>query len=110
MLKEMGAEIYHEHKAENIEGADFVVVSSAITYDNPEIEAAQRLGIPIVHRAQMLGEIMSNRTGIAVSGTHGKTTTSSMLAHLLVSTDREPDNCSRRSNERNNVKRKNRQK
>jgi UDP-N-acetylmuramate--alanine ligase len=89
-LSKMGACIYHEHKRENIEGADYIVVSSAINYDNPEIQAAQELGIPVVHRAQMLGCIMKGRTGIAISGTHGKTTTSSMMAHLLESAGLDP--------------------
>ncbi|MCE1248347.1 MAG: UDP-N-acetylmuramate--L-alanine ligase [Firmicutes bacterium] len=82
-LREMGATIYHEHKEENIKGADCLVVSSAIPYDNPEVIAARRDGIPIFHRAEVLGHIMRGRTGIAISGTHGKTTTSSMVACML---------------------------
>lgn len=89
-LQKMGAQIYCEHKAENIEGADYIVVSSAISKNNPEAQEAERRGIPILHRAQMLGYIMKERTGIAVSGTHGKTTTSSMMANLLEYNQMDP--------------------
>lgn len=89
-LQEMGAAIYHEHREENIEGADFLVVSSAIPGDNPEVIAAQSKGIPIYHRAQVLGHIMKGRVGIAVSGTHGKTTTSSMVAGMLTYNEIDP--------------------
>lgn len=82
-LRQMGAKIYNQHCAENIKGADYLVVSSAIPLDNPEIIAARKQEIPILHRAQMLGYIMKERTGIAVTGTHGKTTTTSMMANLL---------------------------
>jgi len=82
-LKEMGATIYHEHIKENIEGADCLVFSSAIPADNPEVIAARKKDIPIYHRAEILGQIMKDRIGIAVSGAHGKTTTSSMMSHLL---------------------------
>ena len=82
-LTEMGAVIYHQHKEENIQEADCLVVSSAIPSDNPEVIAAKRKGIPIYHRAEVLGQIMKGRTGIAISGTHGKTTTSSMASCVL---------------------------
>jgi len=89
-LEEMGATIYHKHKAENIDGADYLVVSSAIPYNNPELVEARKRDIPIFHRAQILGHIMQGRIGIAVSGTHGKTTTSAMMSHLLQYNDLDP--------------------
>ncbi len=82
-LCQKGATIYKGHAKENIKGADFLVVSSAVPPDNHEVEEAKRLGIPILHRAQMLARIMESHRGIAISGTHGKTTTSSMVATLL---------------------------
>lgn len=83
-LREMGADIFHNHCEENIRGADYIVVSSAVPYDNPEVIAARREGIDIFHRAEALAHIMEGRTGIAISGTHGKTTTSAMTAGLLI--------------------------
>jgi UDP-N-acetylmuramate--alanine ligase len=71
------------HSAENIEGARVVVVSSAIKPDNPEVAAAREVFIPIVKRAEMLGELMRLKWSIAVGGTHGKTTTTSLIATLL---------------------------
>jgi len=82
-LREMGATIYDYHHADNVKGADYIVVSSAIPDNNPEIMEAEKRNIPIFHRSQMLGFIMEGRTGIAISGTHGKTTTSSLTAHML---------------------------
>lgn len=82
-LKEMGAKIFHQHNESNIEGADCLVLSSAIMNDNPEIIAAKKLGIPIFHRAEVLGHIMKNKVGAAVSGTHGKTTTSAMMTNMF---------------------------
>jgi UDP-N-acetylmuramate--alanine ligase len=71
------------HASENIRGADAVVISSAIPADNPEVIAAQKTGIPVMQRAEMLAEIMADKKSIAVSGTHGKTTTTSMIASVL---------------------------
>ncbi len=82
-LKKMGIKVFAEHKADNIKGADLLVFSSAIGEDNPELEAARTKGIPFVRRAEMLAEIMRFGFGIAVSGSHGKTTTTSMLAEVL---------------------------
>jgi len=82
-LKKMGIKVFAEHKADNIKGADLLVFSSAIKEDNPELEAARTKGIPLVRRAEMLAEIMRFGFGIAVSGSHGKTTTTSMLAEVL---------------------------
>jgi UDP-N-acetylmuramate--alanine ligase len=83
-LKRMGASIHHCHSRENVAGADCVVVSSAIPLDNPEIIEAREKGIPIMHRAEVLGFIMKDRLGIAVAGTHGKTTTSSLVSSMLI--------------------------
>ncbi len=76
-LAKIGAKVFIGHAAENIAGADVVVVSSAIARGNPEIDAALEQRIPVVARAEMLGELMRFRYSIAVAGTHGKTTTTS---------------------------------
>lgn len=82
-LGALGITVYEGHRAENVENADLVVASAAIPEDNPELVAARRRGVPIWSRARMLGELMSGNYGIAVAGTHGKTTTTSMLASIL---------------------------
>src|SRR5579864_1099806 len=82
-LRSLGARVTLGHASENIKGADAVVISSAIPPDNPEVVAAQRAGIPVMQRAQMLAEIMSDKRSVAVSGTHGKTTTTSMVSAVL---------------------------
>lgn len=82
-LSTMGAKVFIGHAAENVEGADVVVVSSAIDYANPEISTAKQNRVPVVRRAEMLGELMRYRHGIAVAGTHGKTTTTSLIASVL---------------------------
>lgn len=82
-LVERGAKIFRGHHAEHVEGVDVVVVSSAIQQDNPELLAARARRIPIVPRAEMLAELMRFRRGIAVAGTHGKTTTTSLTASVL---------------------------
>ncbi|RJQ11618.1 MAG: UDP-N-acetylmuramate--L-alanine ligase [Bacillota bacterium] len=79
-LAAKGASITQGHSASNLDTPDAVVVSTAIAPDNPEVVEATRRGIPVLHRAQMLAIIMERKKGIAVSGTHGKTTTTSMLA------------------------------
>lgn len=78
-LLKMGADISFNHTANNVLGADVVVVSSAIDPNNPELEAARMRRIPIVRRAEMLAELMRYRHGIAIAGTHGKTTTTSLI-------------------------------
>lgn len=83
MLKEMGAEIFIGHKPQNIQSANIIIVSSAIHPDNPEIIEAKHLNIPIFHRSQALAYLMSKKTSIGASGTHGKTTTSGMAATVL---------------------------
>ncbi len=82
-LRKMGIEVAIGHKAENLGEAKVVVVSSAIKTGNPEVDAARQRFIPIVRRAEMLGELMRLKWSIAVGGTHGKTTTTSMVATLL---------------------------
>ena len=89
-LRAMGAEIQLGHRAENVRDADVVVVSSAIDPDNPEIAAAQSSRKPVVRRAEMLGELMRFRQGIAVSGTHGKTTATSLIASVLAEAGEDP--------------------
>lgn len=82
-LEKLGAQLYIGHRAQQVEGADVVVISSAIAQDNVERLAALGLRIPVVPRAEMLAELMRFRHGIAIAGTHGKTTTTSLLASLL---------------------------
>jgi UDP-N-acetylmuramate--alanine ligase len=82
-LASLGAAIHRGHQAANVAGADCIVVSSAISRDNPELAEARAQGIPVVPRAEMLAELMRFRRGIAVAGTHGKTTTTSLLASVL---------------------------
>jgi UDP-N-acetylmuramate--alanine ligase len=89
-LTKQGAHIYIGHQAENIAGADVVVVSTAIDTGNPETAAAREQRIPVVRRAEMLAEIMRFRHGIAVSGTHGKTTTTSLIASVLAEAGEDP--------------------
>jgi UDP-N-acetylmuramate--alanine ligase len=82
-LQSLGARILFEHAADNIAGADVIVVSTAVADSNPEVVQAHATRIPVVPRAEMLGELMRFRYSIAVAGTHGKTTTTSMVASLL---------------------------
>jgi len=89
-LQAMGAKIFIGHKSDNVNGADVVVNSTAIDDSNPEIIAARESRIPIVRRAEMLAELMRYRHGIAVAGTHGKTTTTSLLASVLAAGDKDP--------------------
>jgi UDP-N-acetylmuramate--alanine ligase len=89
-LAKQGAHIYIGHQAENICDADVVVVSTAIDNGNPETAAAREKRIPVVRRAEMLAELMRFRHGIAVSGTHGKTTTTSLIASVLAEAGEDP--------------------
>ena len=89
-LSALGARITIGHAAANIEGADVVVVSGAVPRGNPEVEAALGRRIPVVARAEMLGELMRFRYSIAVAGTHGKTTTTSLLASILTAGGEDP--------------------
>jgi UDP-N-acetylmuramate--alanine ligase len=89
-LKELGATVHKGHDAENLRQPDAVVVSSAVPVNNPEVVAARRQGIPVIKRDRLLGQMMVGKVGIAVAGTHGKTTTSSMIAHALAALGQAP--------------------
>ena len=82
-LRDKGIKVSIGHKADNVDGADVVVVSTAIKRDNPELMAARAQRIPVVRRAEMLAELMRLKSCVAIAGTHGKTTTTSMVAALL---------------------------
>ncbi len=89
-LRSEGATITIGHRPENVAGADIVVRSSAIPDDNPEVIAARTAGINVLKRADFLSSLMEGKTVIAIAGTHGKTTTASMIAWMLTSMDRDP--------------------
>src|SRR5207237_10629440 len=89
-LQSRGARISKGHSADNIAGANAVVVSSAVAEDNPEVQAARARKIPVVPRALMLAELMRLRQGVAVAGTHGKTTTTSLTAAVLAEGGLDP--------------------
>jgi UDP-N-acetylmuramate--alanine ligase len=89
-LAKLGAKVQLNHKAEHIEGADAVVVSSAVRGDNPEVMAARARRVPVVPRALMLAELMRLKQGIAIAGTHGKTTTTSLVASVLAEGGLDP--------------------
>lgn len=82
-LKKIGIKISIGHKPENIKNADVVVISSAVTPDNPEVAAARKLAIPVIRRAEMLAELARLKYGVLVAGAHGKTTTTSLIASVL---------------------------
>src|ERR1041385_5838122 len=82
-LRDQGVKVAIGHRAENTDGADVVVVSSAIKPDNPELVAARLKRLPVVRRAEMLAELMRLKSCVAIAGTHGKTTTTSLVAALL---------------------------
>ncbi|MEO0224667.1 MAG: UDP-N-acetylmuramate--L-alanine ligase [candidate division WOR-3 bacterium] len=86
-LENLGIKVYYEHNEKNVLDKDLVVYSSAISFDNPELLKAQELNIPIVPRAEMLSEIMRVKFSIAVSGAHGKTTTTSMIGYAIKELD-----------------------
>lgn len=89
-LKDMGATVFIGHEEGNITGTDVVVCSTAINEKNPEVIAARAFRIPVVPRAEMLAELMRYRHGIAVAGTHGKTTTTSIIASIFAEADLDP--------------------
>jgi UDP-N-acetylmuramate--alanine ligase len=82
-IVELGGRVFTGHAASNVEGAQVVVYSSAVRPDNPELEAARTAGVPVIARADMLAELMRMKYGVAVGGSHGKTTTTSMVAAVL---------------------------
>ncbi len=90
LLREREATVIVGHRAENIANTDAVIMSSAIPVDNVEIVAAQSAGIPVLKRADFLRHLMVDKVGIAVAGTHGKTTTTAMIAHILLENDQDP--------------------
>ena len=89
-LAGLGGQIRIGHQAEHVAGADVVVVSSAVKRSNVEVAAARAAGIPVIPRAEMLAELMRLKSGIAVAGSHGKTTTTSLIAHVLAAADLDP--------------------
>jgi len=89
-LEDLGAKIYKGHEASQVQGADVVVFSSAISNDNVELKEAQKLKIPVIPRAEALAELMRAKRGVAIAGTHGKTTTTSMLASVFESAGKNP--------------------
>jgi UDP-N-acetylmuramate dehydrogenase len=89
-LAASGATIFLGHAADHITGADLVVITSAAMDDNPEVAAARAQGIPVLKRRDVLSELMAHATGIAVAGTHGKTTTTAMIAHVLLEAGLDP--------------------
>jgi UDP-N-acetylmuramate--alanine ligase len=89
-LERLGAKLFTGHAAGHVEGAQVVVYSSAVARDNPELQAARQRGIPVIPRAEMLAELMRVKSGIAIAGTHGKTTTTSMVGAVLAEAGFDP--------------------
>jgi UDP-N-acetylmuramate--alanine ligase len=89
-LQSLGCEISYGHRKENLKQADVVVISSAVRQNNPEVEAAEERLIPVIPRAEMLAELMRMKVGIAIAGTHGKTTTTSLIATVLGASGLDP--------------------
>ena len=90
-VREKGAEVFIGQRAENVHGADLVVYSAAIAADNPERVEAEKIGIPTLERAYLLGQLMEvSPVSVGISGTDGKTTTSSMLSQILLENGKDP--------------------
>jgi len=89
-LSSLGIAVFDQHRAANLDDAQVVVISSAVGEENPEVVEARRRGIPVIKRAEMLGELMRLKFSVGVSGTHGKTTTTSMIGAVLQRADYEP--------------------
>ncbi len=90
VLSSLGAVVFDGHESGNVDGADLVLVSSAVPEDNPEVVEARRRGTPVVKRADFLGDLTSGRDVIAVAGTHGKTTTTAMISFILTGVGLDP--------------------
>src|SRR5262249_21295989 len=89
-LARLGATIFEGHRAENVEGSEVVVTSSAVNESHPEVAAARKQHVPVIQRAEMLAELMRLKYGIAIAGMHGKTTTTSMVAAVLAAGGLDP--------------------
>ena len=89
-LAELGVEVHEGHSADHLDDVDVLVISSAVPEDNPEVREARRRGVPVVRRAEMLGELMRLKYGLAIAGTHGKTTTTSMVGSVLMEAGLDP--------------------
>ena len=89
-LSDMGIEIHYDHSASNLENAEMVVTSSAISDTNPEVKEAKKRSIPILARAEMLSSLMNTKRGIAIAGTHGKTSTTSIVASIMTEAGLDP--------------------
>jgi len=90
LLERRGVSVHIGHDPAHLDGADLVVVTAAVKGENPELDAARRRGVPVMRRAEMLGEIVARKRAVGVSGTHGKTTTSAMIATILESAGLDP--------------------
>src|SRR3990172_12347667 len=89
-IQATGAKVFTGHQVKNVTGANLVIRSSAIPDDNAEVKAAMAAGIPVLKRADFLGQLMENRLGIAIAGTHGKTTTTAMVSWMLTALEQDP--------------------
>ncbi|HWO56777.1 MAG TPA: UDP-N-acetylmuramate--L-alanine ligase [bacterium] len=89
-MRRLGIPVVIGHEAESILGADVIVISSAVGEDNPEVQAARAAKVPVIRRAEMLGELMRLKFSIGIAGTHGKTTTTSMIGHILTRAGLDP--------------------
>ena len=89
-LVDLGAVVHLGHDRDHLEGVDAVVMSAAVPDDEPELVTAIERGLPVIRRAEMLAELMRQRRGVAVAGTHGKTTTTALIGHLLTAADADP--------------------
>src|SRR5712692_6777567 len=89
-LVQLGAKVYEGHDAAHVAGAKALVVTSAVDASNPEVVEARRLGIPVIPRGELLAELMRLKFGIAIAGSHGKTTTTSMVATILSEAGLDP--------------------
>jgi UDP-N-acetylmuramate--alanine ligase len=89
-LADRGVTVYREHAAEHVADADLVIASAAVPADNPELVAARARSVPVMSHAQALGALMATKRGIGVAGTHGKSTTTALIAHVLATAGRDP--------------------